>query len=94
MQKVIITGANGFIGKSLATKLIEKKVNVVAIDVTFENSILPESEYLTKIQMSLDNTESLMVALSVEDGYDVFYHLAWQGVNGVTKADPFIHRWH
>ncbi|MBS4876449.1 MAG: NAD-dependent epimerase/dehydratase family protein [Acutalibacteraceae bacterium] len=90
MQKVIITGANGFIGRSLVTKLIGKKVNVVAIDVAFENSILPESEYLTKIQMSLDNTERLIAALSVEDGYDVFYHLAWQGVNGVTKADPFI----
>ena len=90
MQKVIITGANGFIGSSLATKLIEKNVNVVAIDISFENSRLPDCTYLTKIQMGLDYTEPLIAALSAEDGYDAFYHFAWQGVNGAAKADPLI----
>ncbi len=89
MKKVIVTGANGFIGSSLINRLVNEKVRVIAIDISFKNSRLPESELITSIEMSLDN-EALMLANIPIDRYDAFYHFAWRGVNGTDKADPII----
>ena len=41
MKKVIVTGANGFIGSSLIKRLVEENVQVVAIDSSFKVSSLP-----------------------------------------------------
>lgn len=89
MKNVIVTGANGFIGSSLIKKLIEKKINVVALDIFFDNSRLPESDLITKIETTLDDTEQLIEMVPKAD-YDVMYHLAWAGVNGSMKADPIV----
>ena len=89
MKKVIVTGANGFIGSSLIKRLVEENVQVVAIDISFKVSRLPESGLITKIEMSLDD-EALMLANIPIDRYDAFYHFAWRGVNGADKADPVV----
>ncbi len=89
MKKVIVTGANGFIGSSLIKRLIQEKISVLAIDVSFQNSRLPESSYIAKIEADL--ADSAAVAASIpQDEYDIFYHLAWKGVNGPEKADPTV----
>ena len=87
MRKVIVTGANGFIGSSLIRKLVENKVEVVALDISFANSYLPQSDHVTTIEMDLSNIEQRQREIPVAV-YDAFYHLAWIGVNGCTKADP------
>ena len=87
MKNVIVTGGNGFIGSSLIKKLIEKGINVVAVDITFADDRLPESELITKIESCVDAT--LVDKIPVGD-YAAFYHLAWRGVNGVDKADPIV----
>lgn len=89
MKNVIVTGANGFIGSSLIKKLIEKKVNVIALDISFKNSKMPKSDYVKAIEISLDNVDIVMQMIPNEE-YDVMYHLAWAGVNGPSKADPVI----
>lgn len=89
MKNVIVTGANGFIGSSLIKKLIEKNVNVIALDISFKNSKLPESDHIKAIEISLDNVDILTQMIPNEE-YDVMYHLAWAGVNGPSKADPVI----
>lgn len=89
MKNVIVTGANGFIGSSLIKKLIEKNVNVIALDISFKNSKLPESDHIKVIEISLDNVDILTQMIPNEE-YDVMYHLAWAGVNGPSKADPVI----
>ena len=89
MKNVIVTGANGFIGSSLIKKLIEKKFNLIAIDISFRNSKLPESDLITKIETSLNNVDALIQMIPIAE-YDVMYHLAWAGVNGSSKADPVI----
>lgn len=89
MKNVIVTGANGFIGSSLIKKLIEKNIYVLAIDINFDNSRLPESELITTLTVGLDDANILFE--SIPNGeYDVFYHLAWRGVNGPDKADPIV----
>ena len=89
MKNTIVTGANGFIGSSLIKKLVDKEVNVVALDISFQNSKLPESNLITKVETSLDNTETLLQIIPNAE-YDAMYHLAWAGVNGPAKADPVI----
>ena len=87
MKKVIVTGANGFIGSSLIKKLISKGVSVIAVDISFANSRLPESNQITRIEASVDKELANKIPL-VE--YDAFYHLAWKGVNGTDKANPSV----
>lgn len=89
MKRVIVTGANGFLGSSLIKKLIGNGVEVVAIDITFANSGLPVSEKIVKLEMGINDVEKL-VSLIPEGEYDVLYHFAWRGVNGPDKADPSI----
>lgn len=89
MKNVIVTGANGFIGSSLIKKLIEKKVNVIALDISFQHSKLPVSNFIQEIEISLDDVEKMVEVIPYAE-YDAFYHLAWAGVNGPSKADPVI----
>lgn len=87
MKNVIVTGANGFIGGSLVSKLLEHGVKVVAIDISFTPSGLPDSPNLLKLETSLDDLEHLIAQIPAAE-YDAMYHLAWAGVNGPSKADP------
>lgn len=89
MKNVIVTGANGFIGSSLIKKLIEKKVNVIALDISFQNPKLPESTFIRRIETSLEDVNHLIQMIPNEE-YDAMFHLAWAGVNGPSKADPII----
>lgn len=89
MNKVIITGANGFIGSSLANKLMENNVEVVAIDIAFNDSRLNPCSLLTCLKTNVDDVDQLLAKIPADE-YDVFYHLAWAGVNGPSKADPNV----
>jgi nucleoside-diphosphate-sugar epimerase len=89
MKKVIVTGANGFIGSSLINKLVSKNVYVVAISTNFTESHLPKDRHVIEIEMMLDDVDTMLARIPKDD-YDAFYHFAWRGVNGVEKADPLI----
>ena len=87
MKKVIITGANGFIGSSLIKKMVANNVEVVAVDITLAGDRLPATDLITKIEPGVDAA----LADKIPAGeYDAFYHLAWRGVNGAEKADPTV----
>lgn len=90
MKKVVITGANGFIGSSLVKRMLAADVEVFAIDINFSNNRLPQSPLVHCIETGLDDKEMLKVLLAEASGCDAFYHLAWRGVNGPDKADPSI----
>lgn len=89
MKRVIVTGANGFIGSSLVKKLVENNISVVALDISFRNRKLPESELVTEIEAGLDDVKALL-SIIPKNEYDNIYHLAWAGVNGPDKANPLI----
>lgn len=89
MNSVVVTGANGFIGSSLINKLVKENVKVVAIDLDFSCSDLPDIENILKLEINLNNVELLMKKIPIDE-YDAFYHLAWRGVNGLDKANPSI----
>lgn len=87
MKKIIVTGANGFIGSSLIKKLVANNVEVIAVDISFAGNRLPESDLITKIESGVDKN---LVDKIPSGDYDAFYHLAWKGVNGTEKADPTV----
>ena len=87
MNSVIITDANGFIGSTLINKLVDCGVRVLAIDVSFSPSHLPESDLLTTVETFITDPEDLETKIP-QDQYDAFYHFAWAGVNGDVKANP------
>ena len=87
MKKVIVTGANGFIGSSLIKKMIANNIEVVAVDISFAGNRLPDSNLITKVESGV----KAALAEKIPAGeYDAFYHLAWKGVNGAEKADPSV----
>lgn len=84
-MKIIITGASGFIGTELTRKFADNGYEVIAISSRF-NPTFPDRCNVKKICADLNNSAQLLEALS-NDEYDVFYHLAWRGVNGPQKAN-------
>lgn len=89
MRRVIVTGANGFIGSSLIKKFIKNNVEVVALDISFANSKLPKNDLIKQIKVGLDDAKKLEEVIPSNE-YDAFYHFAWAGVNGSSKADPVV----
>lgn len=87
MKKVLITGANGFIGSSLVKKFIANGIEVVAVDVNFRTTNLRPSSQLTIIESSVDASLSHLLPPGV---YDACYHFAWRGINGKEKENPMI----
>jgi nucleoside-diphosphate-sugar epimerase len=60
MKNAIVTGANGFIGSTLVKKLVDNNVSVLAIDITFSLSHLPETDLVTKLETFIVNAEDLV----------------------------------
>ena len=85
MQKVIITGASGFIGTSLVNELLKRKYKIVAIDSKFSEEFLNHPSIIC-----VDATEKNVFDLKneiPEDTYDCFFHLAWAATSGPARAD-------
>ena len=84
MKKVMITGVTGFIGGSLARKLLAEGVTVYGVDVGTPK--LEEFKMHTNfipIIASFEDYEKLPEQIHDEE-IDVFYHFAWAG--GFTTA--------
>lgn len=80
-MRIVITGATGFLGQALCRELTENGHKVTAV-------IRPESEGKSK---SLTAAKTVLLPLeeleSLEGGYDVFFHLAWNGSGGDARND-------
>lgn len=87
MKRVIVTGANGFIGSSLIKKLIDNGVEVIAVDISFTYPRLPKSSMIKEIEARVDASLANMIP---SGEYDALYNFAWKGVNGSDKADPKV----
>lgn len=76
MGTVIVTGATGFIGKTLTKKLLQEGKTVYAI-VRNKNKIIELEQYgnLLPVVIDLENIESLNRVIRDVD-IDIFYHLA------------------
>jgi len=82
MKKVIITGANGFIGRNLASFLRKNGVEVYCM---VHSVICEELKGCNIVKFELDDIFAAEKNLPVN--VDAFYHLAWNGVSSSVKDD-------
>jgi nucleoside-diphosphate-sugar epimerase len=88
MKTAIVTGANGFIGKTLVKALIGKGYHVVALDVRFDKE-LSGQESVVCINVLDKAVRELKNDIPDQD-YDCFFHLAWKGTSGPARADYIV----
>ena len=86
MRKVIVTGANGFVGAALIKELIKNETEVIALGREENTDNIPESELVSFYPFDLKNAYEIKDKLMCND-IDAFYHFAWAGVSGELRAD-------
>lgn len=77
MKKIVVTGANGYIGRFVVKKLLDNNVNVIAVDFNLDNVDIRATKLTTDIFSDTDNIYNKL------NNPDVLLHLAWR--------DGFIH---
>ena len=85
MENVIVTGANGFIGKTLVNALLEKGYHVVALDIRFDD-VLEDDERVTCVSVMNKEVATLADEIPHQE-YRCFFYLAWAGTSGPARAD-------
>lgn len=86
MDKVIITGADGFVGSNTVQYFLEQGVSVLALDIGPEPRRLAPHPQLTYLCCDITDTEKMqeMIPAGV---YDTFIHFAWAGSAGPARLD-------
>ena len=86
MQKVVITGATGMIGRALINYLLEKGIEVLAIirESSTRKSNMLMNKKLKIVECDLKDLGNLQIK---ENDYDTFFHFAWDGTYGLARND-------
>ena len=83
MERVIVAGANGFIGKNLVKSLLESGYAVTALGNRFDEELLLTASCITVKGKSMEQIgEELQ-----DETYSCFFDLAWAGTSGSMRAD-------
>lgn len=91
MRKVIITGANGFVGASLCKRLSTEGIDIFAVvkNETADIEAIKNLKHVKIVYCGLNEIETLSEKISDRD-IDVFYHFAWAGTSGINRCDENI----
>ena len=88
MKKVIVTGANGFLGAAICKELLLHDVEIIALvreNTTVINPVLGHRN-VRVIHCDLSNYKKIPNLVKDKD-IDVVYHLAWNGASGALRSD-------
>lgn len=86
MERVLVTGAAGFIGQALVEKLLCENKKIIALVLPEEAGRLKKQENLAFVEGNLDDADDIRSKLQNEK-FDTIYHLAWVGVSTTYKND-------
>lgn len=86
MQKVIITGADGFVGSYTVERFLSEGCEVLALDMGEKPNRLKAADKLKYMQCDITDTEQMIKNIP-ENYYDTFVHFAWAGSAGAARVD-------
>ncbi len=86
MQKVIITGADGFVGSYTVAYFLKEGCEVLALDIGADPKRLKATDGLTYMQCDISDINGMMKKIP-QDVYDTFVHFAWAGSAGSARVD-------
>lgn len=87
MKRVIVTGANGFIGRYLCNELVKNDYHVYAVVRSEEEDISSIVDLdITIVYCDLNQISELENIIS-DRGFDCFYHMAWAGSSGDARKN-------
>lgn len=89
MKKALVTGANGFVGSAIVRELIANDIEVIALDREGCNGNIPSEGKVRFVPFELGSLSDVTPILT-EFKPDVYYHLAWFGMNGAARGDASI----
>lgn len=86
MKKVIITGADGFVGSYTVKHFLNEGVEVIALDIAEKPNRLEIHKNLKYLQLDISDISTLLEKLP-SDEYDAFIHFAWAGSAGNERIN-------
>ena len=86
MKKVIVSGANGFVGSAVVKELSANGIEVIALCRNGHCDNIPQNELVTVEEFDLWHVEESLIKLE-NAGADTFFHFAWAGSAGTKRAD-------
>lgn len=89
MKRAIISGATGAVGTAIIQELVKNNIEVLVLcrEGSRRNGNIPEDTLVHRRYCSLSDLSSIEPDAK---GYDVFYHLAWEGTTGAARDDMYL----
>ena len=86
MERVIITGADGFVGSYTVKCFLDQGKEVLALDISDKPNRLKAHTNLTYAKMDVTDIEAFKSNVR-KDYYDTLIHFAWVGSAGPQRVD-------